>query len=118
MTRRPQKKTARPKVRVWTRDRTSKTQLPRMPISELASGRAIGKGRNRLIHRRLCKSKEFPLDAPYTLAYWWRLEEGGNLLGVVTGVQATPKHGSKVSVKFEDAPGGTAKWPRIFFDLV
>ena len=63
------------------------------------------------------KSKEFPLDTPYTLALV-KLEEGGSLLGVIRGVQATPKHGSKVSVKFEDAAGGRGKWPRIFFDLM
>jgi len=63
------------------------------------------------------KSKEFPLDTPYTLALV-KLEEGGNLLGVVAGVQSTPKHGSRVSVKFEDAANSKGKWPRVFFEIM
>jgi len=62
------------------------------------------------------KSKEFSLDTPYTLALV-KLEEGGNLIGVVRGFQPAPKHGSKVLVKFEDVPEGPGKWPRTFFDL-
>jgi uncharacterized protein len=61
------------------------------------------------------KSKEFPLDAPYTLALV-ALVEGGNLIGVLRGFQSPPKHGSKVLVKFEDLPNSPGKWPRTFFD--
>jgi uncharacterized OB-fold protein len=62
------------------------------------------------------KSKEFPLDTPYTLALV-ALEEGGHLIGVLRGAQFTPKHGAKVLVKFEDISGVIAKWPITFFDL-
>jgi uncharacterized OB-fold protein len=63
------------------------------------------------------KSKEFPLDVPYTLALV-ALVEGGNLIGVLRGFQSLPKHGSKVLVIFEDPQGSTGKWPRTFFDPV
>ncbi|HYB04833.1 MAG TPA: OB-fold domain-containing protein [Nitrososphaerales archaeon] len=61
------------------------------------------------------KSKEFPLDVPYTLALV-TLVEGGNLMGVLRGFQSVPKHGSKVLAKFEDPPNNREKWPRTFFD--
>jgi len=60
------------------------------------------------------KSKEFPLETPYTLALV-KLEGGGNLLGVLKGFESLPKYGAKVVVKFEDVPGHVAKWPRTFF---
>jgi len=61
------------------------------------------------------KAIEFPVEAPYTLALV-RLEEGGNLLGVVRG-KTKPTHGSKVTIRFEGLPNSVVKWPRTFFDL-
>lgn len=60
------------------------------------------------------KSKEFPVDVPYTLAIV-RLEEGGNLLGVLRVLQPPVKNGTKVVVKFEDVPEYIGKWPKTFF---
>jgi uncharacterized OB-fold protein len=59
------------------------------------------------------KSKEFPVETPYTLAIV-KLDEGGNLLGVLRG-DRRPVHGSKVVITFEDV--GAGKWPRTFFNL-
>ena len=61
------------------------------------------------------KAKEFPVDTPYVLGLV-QLEEGGNLIGVVSGPRSGIKRGSKVLVKFQDAQI-KGKWPRIFFDL-
>jgi uncharacterized protein len=61
------------------------------------------------------KSKEFPIEAPYTLALV-SLQEGGNLIGVLRG--SAPRYGLKIFVKFEDVPGSSGKWPRTFFDVV
>jgi len=72
-----------------------------------------GKGRIVSFTDVYVKSKEFPLGTPYTLALV-ALDEGGHLMGVLRG--AAPKHGARVLVKFEDAPGDSGKWPRTFFD--
>ena len=64
------------------------------------------------------KSSEFPLDAPYMLALV-KLDEGGNLLGVVDTKTTELKHGSRVSVEFRKTPNSSIQdWPRIFFKLV
>ena len=62
------------------------------------------------------KSRDFPLDTPYTLAIV-KLDAGGNLLGVIDGSATEVASGSKVSVKFRDV-GENGKWPRIFFELI
>ncbi|MDG6996968.1 MAG: Zn-ribbon domain-containing OB-fold protein [Nitrososphaerota archaeon] len=63
------------------------------------------------------KSSEFPLEAPYVLALV-KLEEGGNLLGVIETQQANVKDGASVSVEFREAPNSPKQeWPRIFFRL-
>lgn len=62
------------------------------------------------------KTKEFPIDTPYTLAMV-RLEEGGNLIGVVRSQASRIGHGVPVSVRFEDPPNSKEKWPRIFFEF-
>ena len=62
------------------------------------------------------KSKDFPLDTPYILALV-KLDEGGNLLGVIDGQASKLMIGSKVSVIFKDA-GEKVRWPRVFFELV
>jgi uncharacterized OB-fold protein len=64
------------------------------------------------------KSKEFPLETPYTLALV-TLEEGGNLLGVI---KSKPEMGLAVRVKFETVEASTKlihekDRPRIFFEL-
>lgn len=60
------------------------------------------------------KSKEFPVDTPYTLALV-RLEQGGNLLGVLRGFQSPVRNGTRVVAKFEDVAQHPGKWPRTFF---
>jgi len=62
------------------------------------------------------KSKDFPLETPYTLALV-KLDEGGNLLGVISGQTSKLTSGSKVSVIFKDV-GEKVGWPRVFFELV
>ena len=62
------------------------------------------------------KSKDFPLDTPYTLALV-KLNEGGNLIGVVSGPSSKVVNGSKVAVKFKDL-GENERWPRVFFELI
>ena len=62
------------------------------------------------------KSKDFPLDPPYTLAFV-KLDEGGNLIGVVSGLTSEVTSGSKVSVKFRDVRENE-RWPRVFFELI
>jgi len=62
------------------------------------------------------KSKDFPLDTPYTLALV-RLDEGGNLLGVISGATSGVANGSEVSVRFRDIEDN-GRWPRVFFELV
>jgi hypothetical protein len=62
------------------------------------------------------KSKDFPVNTPYVLALV-RLDEGGNLLGVVAGSASEVSIGSKVSVKVMDI-GEVGRWPRIFFELI
>ncbi|MGA2875245.1 MAG: Zn-ribbon domain-containing OB-fold protein [Nitrososphaerales archaeon] len=62
------------------------------------------------------KSRDFPLETPYTLAIV-KLDAGGNLLGVINGSTPEVVSGSKVSVKFRDV-GENGKWPRIFFELI
>ncbi len=68
------------------------------------------------------KSKEFPLETPYTLALV-TLKEGGNLLGVVRDDQANVAVGKAVRVRFEIVNSNSkisveTTRPRIFFDLV
>jgi uncharacterized OB-fold protein len=58
------------------------------------------------------KTKEFPLQTPYTLSLV-SLSEGGSLLGIFDGSEL--EHGTKVSVKFREI-GDKSKWPRIFFE--
>lgn len=62
------------------------------------------------------KSRDFPVNTPYVLAIV-RLNDGGNLLGVVNGSESALAYGSSVSVKAVDVGEGE-KWPRIFFDLI
>ena len=62
------------------------------------------------------KSKDFPLDTPYTLALV-KLHEGGNLLGVISGATSGIASGSEVSVGFRDV-GENERWPRVFFELI
>ncbi len=62
------------------------------------------------------KSRDFPLDTPYTLAIV-KLDEGGNLIGVINGSTSEVVSGTKVSVNFRDV-GENGKWPRIFFELI
>lgn len=65
------------------------------------------------------KSKEFPLETPYTLALV-TLEEGGNLMGVL---KSKAEIGRAVQVKFETVDA-SAKLipekdrPRIFFEII
>jgi uncharacterized OB-fold protein len=61
------------------------------------------------------RSKDFPIDTPYTLALV-RLAEGGNLLGVVDDSELNIEHGSKVLIKFKKLHESD-KWPRIFFKV-
>ena len=61
------------------------------------------------------KAKEFPISTPYTLALV-KLDEGGNLLGVIRGQSGALRYGAKVAVKFIDFDN--ERWPRIFFDLL
>jgi uncharacterized OB-fold protein len=62
------------------------------------------------------KSGEFPIPSPYILGLV-RLNEGGNLIGVISGDEKlTPHNGAKVRVRFDSVPDGT-EWPRIFFEI-
>jgi uncharacterized OB-fold protein len=60
------------------------------------------------------KSKDFPLETPYTLALV-RLEEGGNLLGVAD--KKVKSSGEKVKVNFRSIRGVNDK-PTIFFETI
>jgi uncharacterized protein len=62
------------------------------------------------------KSREFPVDVPYTLALV-ELEEGGMLLGVVeSDSHSNLAHGTQVRVEFRKM--NEREWPRIFFRIV
>ncbi len=60
------------------------------------------------------KSKEFPLEVPYTLALV-QLEDGGNLLGVLEGKASGL--GIKVEISFKMIPKDSEQ-PRIFFQRI
>jgi uncharacterized OB-fold protein len=60
------------------------------------------------------KSKEFPLDTPYTLTLV-RLEEGGNLLGILDSKASN--FGKEVKVSFRTIRSDSSQ-PRIFFESV
>ncbi len=61
------------------------------------------------------KSREFPIEVPYTLALV-QLEEGGNLMGIVEKPsERNIAYGSQVTAKFQRLADG--EWPRIFFSL-
>lgn len=62
------------------------------------------------------KSKDFPVNTPYLLALV-KLDEGGNLLGVINDAVQKASIGSPVSVKAMDI-GDAGRWPRIFFEFL
>lgn len=62
------------------------------------------------------KSKEFPVETPYTLVLV-ALDEGGKLLGILEGGGEEVPRGTKVSVKFRKTSDRDREWPRIFFSL-
>lgn len=64
------------------------------------------------------KSKEFPIEVPYTLALV-TLEEGGNLLGIIEKTRTTIRRDLGVSISFRKLEnGGKQGWPRIFFSPI
>ncbi|MHB8567081.1 MAG: Zn-ribbon domain-containing OB-fold protein [Nitrososphaerales archaeon] len=79
-----------------------------------------GKGTIASFTKVYSKSKEFPLETPYTLALV-TLKEGGNLLGIVKD-QAKAAFGLKVRVKFETLDSSARinverERLRIFFEI-
>ncbi|MCL5068794.1 MAG: OB-fold domain-containing protein [Thaumarchaeota archaeon] len=83
---------------------------------KLKSKYLSGKGKIVSFTQVYVKTKEFPINTPYTLALV-RLEEGGNLLGVVDPIPSNLSKDTTVYVKFKDA-GEQVKWPRIFFEPI
>ncbi|MDA4111420.1 MAG: Zn-ribbon domain-containing OB-fold protein [Thaumarchaeota archaeon] len=74
-----------------------------------------GKGRIVSFTEVFVKSKEFPLDTPYTLALV-QLVEGGSLLGVIDSTSITDVvHDAKVRIEFRQLGEEKTGWPRIFF---
>jgi uncharacterized OB-fold protein len=63
------------------------------------------------------KSADFPIEAPYNLGLV-RLEEGGNLLGIINTdeTKTPPTLNSKVRIRFKKIPENSDR-PRIFFDI-
>ena len=59
------------------------------------------------------KSKDFPLETPYVLAFA-RLDEGPNLLGIVEGSKA-PEEDARVKVTFQTVK--ETERPRIFLKI-
>jgi uncharacterized OB-fold protein len=73
-----------------------------------------GKGKILSFTEVFVKSKEFPVETPYTLALV-NLVEGGKLLGVMSqnpGIQTV--EGASVQLEFKEIIQGD-RWPRIFF---
>ena len=58
------------------------------------------------------KSKEFPINVPYLLTLV-RLDEGGNLVGIIQ--EGVAKYGSRVRISFRKL--NEKEWPRIFFSI-
>jgi uncharacterized OB-fold protein len=63
------------------------------------------------------KSADFPIETPYDLGLV-RLEEGGNLLGIINTDETKTRLAlnSKVRIRFKKIPENSDK-PRIFFDI-
>jgi uncharacterized OB-fold protein len=83
----------------------------------LIETRLSGVGRLIAFTTVYAKSAEFPIEIPYTLGLV-RLEEGGNLLGIIDikSENRTPVLNSKVRIRFKKIPESSDR-PRVFLDL-
>jgi uncharacterized OB-fold protein len=82
--------------------------------SDLEVTQLSGKGKVISFTEVFVKSKEFPIDTPYTLALV-QLVEGGKLLGVVDSLSSrSVTQEAPVKIEFRQL-GDKPEWPRIFF---
>lgn len=84
--------------------------------NNLNETRLSGAGRLVSFTTVYAKSAEFPIEVPYNLGLV-RLEEGGNLLGIINikDENRTPVLNSKVRARFKKIPENSDR-PRVFFD--
>jgi uncharacterized OB-fold protein len=62
------------------------------------------------------KAKDFPLETPYVLALV-KLEDGGNLLGVMKDDKCSVSLGGRIKVNFRSIRGENSQ-PMIFFEKI
>ncbi len=85
--------------------------------SNLEVVKLSGKGKISSFTEVYSKSKEFPLETPYTLVLT-NLNEGPNLLGIIDQTESRKiEIGMRVKVRFGNLTENPNEWPRIFFDI-